>query len=150
MKKTTNPQPQRMTMTPSNNTTSSNKEESWGKYASYAGDALDMLISKDKVKASQRIAQRRAIREWDDVCQPAQTQTATYGQFAKSPKNKWIAVLLAFFLGGLGIHKFYLGKTGWGIVYLLFCWTWIPSIIAFIEMLRYLFTSEANFRAKYN
>ena len=43
--------------------------------------------------------------------------------------------LLAFFLGGFGIHKFYAGKTAAGICYLLFCWTLIPSILAFIDFI---------------
>ena len=47
--------------------------------------------------------------------------------------NQITYALLAFFVGGLGVHKFYVGKIGLGIVYLLFCWTAIPSIIAFIE-----------------
>ena len=34
-------------------------------------------------------------------------------------KNKWTAFLLCFFLGGLGAHKFYEGKIGMGILYLL-------------------------------
>lgn len=33
--------------------------------------------------------------------------------------NKWISFLLCFFLGYLGAHKFYEGKTGMGILYLL-------------------------------
>ncbi|MEO0639466.1 MAG: TM2 domain-containing protein, partial [Bacteroidota bacterium] len=33
-------------------------------------------------------------------------------------KSKTTAYLLWFFLGGLGIHKFYLGKAGAGILYL--------------------------------
>lgn len=36
-------------------------------------------------------------------------------------KNKWIAFLLCFFLGYLGIHKFYEGRILAGIVYLLTC-----------------------------
>jgi TM2 domain-containing membrane protein YozV len=44
-------------------------------------------------------------------------------------KSKTTAGLLAIFLGGLGFHKFYLGQTGRGILYLVFCRTWIPSII---------------------
>lgn len=36
-----------------------------------------------------------------------------------APKNKWVALLLCFFLGFLGIHKFYEGKILLGIVYML-------------------------------
>lgn len=34
------------------------------------------------------------------------------------PKNKWVALLLCLFLGVIGAHKFYEGKTGMGILYL--------------------------------
>ncbi|MBO0413637.1 TM2 domain-containing protein [Enterococcus hulanensis] len=47
--------------------------------------------------------------------------------------NKMVYILLAFFLGGIGGHKFYSGKIGLGVVYLIFCWTFIPLIISFIE-----------------
>lgn len=49
--------------------------------------------------------------------------------------NKIAYALLALFLGGLGAHKFYAGKIGAGIVYLVFCWTFIPAIIALIEFI---------------
>lgn len=55
--------------------------------------------------------------------------------YGKYPVNKWIYALLALFLGGLGIHKFYSQKIGKGIVYLLFSWTFIPTIIAFLEFI---------------
>ncbi|MCI9038975.1 MAG: TM2 domain-containing protein [Clostridia bacterium] len=33
-------------------------------------------------------------------------------------KNKWIALLLCFFFGVIGVHKFYEGKILLGIVYI--------------------------------
>lgn len=65
-------------------------------------------------------------------------------------KNKTSAVLLALFLGGFGAHKFYLGRNLQGVLYLLFCWTFIPAIIAFIEFIIYLTMDDKSFNAKYN
>ncbi|WP_199453919.1 NINE protein [Vibrio owensii] len=59
------------------------------------------------------------------------------------------AALLAFFLGGFGAHKFYLGKIGQGIMYLVFCWTLIPAIIAFIEFIIYRCESDEKFETRY-
>lgn len=64
-------------------------------------------------------------------------------------KNKYVAGILAILLGDLGIHKFYLGKIGWGIVYLLFCWTGIPAIAGLIEGIIYLCTDDETFQVKY-
>ncbi len=36
-----------------------------------------------------------------------------------SSKSRLVALLLCFFLGGLGVHRFYAGKIGTGIVWLL-------------------------------
>lgn len=64
-------------------------------------------------------------------------------------KSRIAAALLAFFLGGFGVHKFYLGKIGQGFLYLIFCWTFIPSIIAFVEFIIYLCSTDEDFARKY-
>ncbi len=66
-----------------------------------------------------------------------------------SGRNKLAAALLAFFLGGFGIHRFYLGRPVSGFIYLLFCWTAIPAIIGFIEAILLLMMSEDRFEQKY-
>ena len=65
-------------------------------------------------------------------------------------KSKTTAGLLAIFLGGLGFHKFYLGQTGRGILYLVFCRTWIPSIIWVFEWISILTHSDDWRNDKYN
>lgn len=65
-------------------------------------------------------------------------------------KDKITAALLAFFLGAIGVHRFYLGQSGLGLAYLIFCWTLIPAIIAFIDFIIFLTMSKENFDLKYN
>ena len=60
-------------------------------------------------------------------------------------KSKGLAIVLALFLGGLGIHKFYLGKTGLGFLYLIFCWTFIPAILGVIDAIILATRNERQF-----
>lgn len=64
-------------------------------------------------------------------------------------KSKYVAAALAFFLGGIGAHKFYLGKKFQGFLHLIFVWTYIPAIIGLIEGIIYLTMSDGEFNAKY-
>ncbi len=58
---------------------------------------------------------------------------------AAAPKQKMIAFLLAFFLGPLGVHNFYLGKTGMGVAQLILTITVIGAVVslpwAFVQMI---------------
>ena len=81
---------------------------------------------------------------------------------APGSKDKTAAGLLAIFLGGWGIHKFYLGYPIPGLIYLLtntvgFAITWIflfipniiLAIIALIEGILYLTKSDEEFEQLY-
>ena len=65
-------------------------------------------------------------------------------------RKKSYAVILALLFGGLGIHKFYLGKNAAGALYLIFCWTFIPCILAIVDAIIYLTMSKDNFDKSYN
>ena len=65
-------------------------------------------------------------------------------------KNKTTAAVLAIFLGGIGVHRFYLGETLKGVIMLLFCLTFIPSILALISGIIWLLGSNESFDKKYN
>ena len=67
----------------------------------------------------------------------------------RNRKDKTVATLLCFFLGGLGAHNFYIGKTGWGLIYLLFCWTYIPTVVSLVEVIVYLCMSDSEWQKKY-
>ena len=58
-------------------------------------------------------------------------------------RELWVAYLLWFFLGLIGVHKFYVGKIGMGILYI------ITGGIFLIGWLIDLFTLPSQVR-KYN
>ena len=64
-------------------------------------------------------------------------------------KSKVTAVLLCFFFGFIGIHRFYLGRPFSGVMYILFCWTGINFFVAFIEFIMLACTSEQEINRKY-
>jgi TM2 domain-containing membrane protein YozV/ribosomal protein L40E len=95
------------------------------------------------IKAKAEICPKCGVRQFAPPFVSSLTAVAPNG------KSKLAAALFALFLGGLGIHKFYLGQTGWGILYLLFCWTLIPALISFIEGILFLVMSDSDFNQKY-
>lgn len=71
--------------------------------------------------------------------------------------SKFVAFLLGFFLGGMGIHQLYLGRTGPGIVWLLVffftAWTgFMPIFLAIVGGLQgisYLFWTDEDWAKKH-
>lgn len=80
--------------------------------------------------------------------QPAYGQPA-YGQqaYANPPKQWFLALVLAFFLGAFGVHNFYLGYTTRGIIQLVLTFTFFGAIIscvwALIEFIMIIMRSGA-------
>lgn len=65
-------------------------------------------------------------------------------------KNKTTAAVMAFLAGGIGGHKFYLGRPIQGLLYLGFSWTFIPAFVAVIEAILLLVMNEHDFNLKFN
>lgn len=53
-------------------------------------------------------------------------------------KEKLVAILLAFFLGGFGVHNFYLGETKKGVLKICTCWFGLGGILALIDFIKML------------
>ncbi len=102
----------------------------------------------------EKLVQRQVNQELQNVQQPKTAyvqQPVNMGGINPTwpVRNKIVAGILAILLGGIGVHKFYLGKIGMGIVYILFCWTGITAVIGLIEGIIYLCSSDENFQLKH-
>lgn len=67
-------------------------------------------------------------------------------------KNKTVVTLLAALGGTLGLHRFYLcGAKNWKPwIYVLFCWTLIPTVAGWIEALRFALTPDEQWDERWN
>lgn len=65
-------------------------------------------------------------------------------------RNKTLTAIFALFLGIFGVHRFYLGQVGLGVLYLLFFWTSIPFWLGIIDALVFFGMSEEEFDVRYN
>ena len=97
-----------------------------------------------KINPKAEICPKCGVRQFNPNLQPAKPQQ-------RYQPNRIVAGLLAIIwpLGGLGIHKFYMGYSGKGLLYMLFAITFIPAIIAFFSGIGYLLMSDEAFEEKY-
>jgi len=135
-----------------------NKEEA----PSIETAALTPPVPQDKMQPPRRSPQNNPPRPHTAVpntgkhcstCGSRLAPTAVVcpecGTKAITPVNKTALLLLTFFMGGLGAHKFYIGKYLQGVLYLLFCWTLIPSLIAVVDFVLYAVTDTEKLQEKY-
>ena len=84
-----------------------------------------------------------------EISPPPQQQNVVINNVVENHsqrRNKWIALLLCFFLGFIGAHKFYDGKIFMGIIYFsifavfgIFGFGFIVGILVFIDFISILF-----------
>ena len=65
-------------------------------------------------------------------------------------KEKDIAGILALLFGFIGLHRFYLGQRGKGILYLLLAFTGISAILGLIDAFSFFSMDNKSFDIKYN
>lgn len=138
-----------------------------GKVLQYDDVAASGLISGDDGKrysftrgdlqGDARMAVPGAEVDFQSEGEQARGVFVQVGSGGYGEKSKIAAALLAFFLGLFGVHKFYLGRTGAGVITLL-CgkigWLLvlpglIMGVIVFIEFIIYLVKSDAEFHRDY-
>ena len=81
---------------------------------------------------------------------PPEPMTTKQARTPDHYKSQTLAAILCALLGGLGAHRFYLGSIGLGVVYVLFCCTGIPALVAWVETFVIAFSSQESWARKYN
>lgn len=83
--------------------------------------------------------------------QKSETKFSDGVPVGKYGKSKLVAGLFAILLGGIGVHHFYMGNIGLGVVDILFSWTGLPGLIGLVNGIIYLTESDEAFdeRIKY-
>lgn len=78
------------------------------------------LMQSDGIELDITGMDKYIVKKTDKVKRTSNITNGVAGtQSGTKAKNKWVAILLCVFLGGLGIHKFYEEKMGMGVLYLL-------------------------------
>ena len=136
--------------------------------------AFDFRTGEGKISGEDGNRYSFAGSEWHGQVQPAASQSVDFEASDRDAlaiypmrgapvpgthydRNRIAAALLALFLGGLGIHKFYMNKPGAGITmlilgsvgWLLIFPALIICLIAFVEFVIYLTMTDETFEATY-
>jgi len=126
-------------------------------------------LDDDDVRPSQRSASKRGRRDDDEDDRPSRRKSSRRddeddeddrpsrrkksrrrSRGGSNQESKRVtAGILALLLGGFGVHKFYLGYTGAGVIMLLLACVGISGFIALAEGIIYLTKSDEEFIETY-
>ena len=112
------------------------------------GDVVNVFSNSEKtivvkIEKKTKLAESASDKIHVNIVNENNNNSAEYALSAGGKVvNKALYCILAIFFGGIGLHKFYAGKVVLGLVYFIFCWTFIPALIGFIEGVVALFKSS--------
>lgn len=103
--------------------------------------AIQSYVAANWVKVLIAIALTLPISYW------ISRQSKENPKAQRIHSRRKIAIILAFFLGWLGIHRFYMGQIGWGLIYILLFYIFAPLVVllGWIDALRYLLMNDEDF-----
>ena len=92
---------------------------------------------------------RRRSRDEDDEDDDRPRKKKRKSRTSGIESKRVMAGVLALLLGGFGVHKFYLGYTTTGIIYLLLCCTGVTGMLALVDGIIYLTKTDEEFIEMY-
>ena len=118
------------------------------RYSFREADWKDSRIPENGLRVDFEAVSDAATAIYVDPSESSGASGSGYQQVPKG-KSKVAAGLLALFIGGLGIHKFYLGYVGAGFIHIILTFTIIGIpvnwVITLIEAIIYFTKSDEDF-----
>ncbi len=76
-----------------------------------------MEVPEEKVQKEPEYYEKQIIVQPKIILNDSVSENYRQTVETVSSKSKILALILCFLFGYFGLHQFYVGKTGWGIVY---------------------------------